>query len=145
MQHWMGSGGSLSHFIRQPYKHFHDLMENVKNVFVLKIMPGRSTFFCPAHKSCVKEFLDCLNEKFKKMFVFTEEIELWQHDNIEWGLGDSMNFFVSLSMPCDTMCDTGRLHHQTSSSRKLFLKRFENFLNFFIQKIEQHFFKVIFL
>ena len=79
------------------------------------------------------------------MFVFTAELALWQHDNIEWGLGDSMNFFVSLSMPCDTMCDIGRLHHQTSSSRKLFLKRLENFLNFFIQKIEQHFFKVIFL
>ena len=89
----MGSGGSRSHEMRQPYAHFHDLMENVKNVFVLKIMRGTSTFFCPAYKLCVNDFLDFLKENFKKMFVFTAEIALWQHDNIEWGSGGKHEIF----------------------------------------------------
>ena len=73
------------------------------------------------------KFLLKNNKNFQFPLLIATSPDKTTDNNIEWGLGKSMNFFVSLSMPCDTMCDTGRLHHQASSSRKLFLKRFEKF------------------
>ena len=52
------------------------------------------------------------------MFVFTAELALWQHDNIEWGLGDSMNFFrvTQYALRHD-------VRHRASSSSNIIIKK----------------------
>ena len=61
------------------------------------------------------------------MFVFTAELALWQHDNIEWGLGGQHEFFrvTQYALRHD-------VRHRASSSSNIIIKKivFETFRKF---------------